>query len=126
MSNPVGSAVSASSTSISWPRNGSLRPCERAEAKNRTTSQEVAFLQQLAHHLADLPGRADHTNADHLPSRSRVHDSFLIATQPERLVQRTTALSSSVSLISTEIRISEVEIRSMFTRHRPTPRRRSR
>ena len=36
MSRPVGSAVSASSTSISWPRNVSLRPCERAEAKNRT------------------------------------------------------------------------------------------
>ncbi len=36
MSRPVGSAVSASSTSISWPRNGSLRPCERAEAKKRT------------------------------------------------------------------------------------------
>ncbi len=38
MSRPLGSAVSASSTSISCPRNSSLRPCERAEAKNRTES----------------------------------------------------------------------------------------
>ena len=36
MSRPAGSAVAASSTSISWPRNGSFLPCERAEAKNRT------------------------------------------------------------------------------------------
>ena len=36
MSRPDGSAVSASSTSISWPRNVSFLPCERAEAKNRT------------------------------------------------------------------------------------------
>ena len=36
MSRPVGSAVAASSTSISCPRKGSLRPCERADAKNRT------------------------------------------------------------------------------------------
>ena len=36
ISSPVGSAVSASSTSISWPRNGNFFPCERAEAKNRT------------------------------------------------------------------------------------------
>ena len=36
MSSPVGSAVSASSTSISWPRNGSFLPSDRAEAKNRT------------------------------------------------------------------------------------------
>ena len=36
MSRPVGSAVAASSTSISWPRKASLRPWERAEAKNLT------------------------------------------------------------------------------------------
>lgn len=36
MSRPLGSAVAASSTSISAPRNSSLRPAERAEAKNRT------------------------------------------------------------------------------------------
>ncbi|COV42344.1 Uncharacterised protein [Mycobacterium tuberculosis] len=36
ISSPLGSAVSASSTSISWPRKASLRPCDRADAKNRT------------------------------------------------------------------------------------------
>ncbi|BCI92864.1 hypothetical protein NIIDMKKI_80700 [Mycobacterium kansasii] len=38
MSRPLGSAVVASSTSISWPRKASLRPWERADAKNRTDS----------------------------------------------------------------------------------------
>ena len=66
MSRPVGSAVSASSTSISWPRNGSFLPAERAEAKNRTlVGREVALLQQCPHDLADLTGRADHSDADH-------------------------------------------------------------
>ena len=37
MSRPDGSAVSESSTSISWPRNSSFLPAERAEAKNRTS-----------------------------------------------------------------------------------------
>ncbi len=36
MSSPDGSAVEASSTSISCPRNVSFLPCERADAKNRT------------------------------------------------------------------------------------------
>ena len=36
MSTPLGSAVSASSTSICCPRNSSFLPCDRAEAKNRT------------------------------------------------------------------------------------------
>ena len=36
MSRPEGSAVSLFSTSISWPRNVSFLPSDRAEAKNRT------------------------------------------------------------------------------------------
>ena len=117
MSRPAGSAVAASSTTISCPRNGSFLPAERAEAKNRTlVDREVAFRQQRPHHLADLPGRADYADAQPmLTSRSRVDHGFLVAAQIERLVQRPTALSSSVSLTSTEIRISEVEMMSMLT-----------
>ena len=91
MSRPAGSAVSASSTSISWPRNGSFLPCERAEAKNRTLRRrEVALLQQRAHHLADLAGRADYPDVAPIcsASRSRVHDRLLFAAEAERLVQR--------------------------------------
>jgi hypothetical protein len=36
MSSPDGSAVSAFSTSISWPRKVSFLPSDRGEAKNRT------------------------------------------------------------------------------------------
>ncbi len=38
MSSPVGSATSASSTAISSPFHGSVRPTERAEAKYRSSS----------------------------------------------------------------------------------------
>ena len=37
MSSPLGSAVSESSTSISWPRNVSFFPAERDDAKKRTS-----------------------------------------------------------------------------------------
>ena len=50
---------------------------------------EVALLQQRAHHLADLAGRADYTDvAPSSASRSRVHDCLLVAAEAERLVQR--------------------------------------
>ena len=38
MSRPVGSAVSASSMTISPPFQGSVLPAEREDAKNRTSS----------------------------------------------------------------------------------------
>ena len=61
MSSPAGSAVAASSTrDRAAPAHGSVVPAERAEAKNRMRCQrKVALGQQLAHHAADLTGRAD-------------------------------------------------------------------
>ena len=60
MSSPLGSAVSASSTSISCAAERQLAARERAEAKNRTlVDREVALLEQRPHHRADLAGRAD-------------------------------------------------------------------
>ena len=95
-----------------------LRPAERAEAKNRTAGRgEVALLEQLAHDLADLAGGADHSDRRPLPSAPspRTRRPRLVAAEPERLVQRGDGLVELVSLISTEIRISDVEIRSMLT-----------
>ena len=60
MSRPDGSAVAASSTTISPPRKGSVVPAERAEAKKRSSSdREVALVEEVAHDGADLAGRAD-------------------------------------------------------------------
>ena len=60
MSRPDGSAVAASSTTISVPRHGSVVPAERAEAKKRTRShREVALVEEAAHDGADLAGGAD-------------------------------------------------------------------
>ena len=80
--------------------------------------REVALFEQRAHHLADLPGRADHTNVDHLRPVPAYTTASSSPPRPNASCSAATALSSSVSLTSTEIRISEVEIRSMFT---PTP-----
>src|SRR5690606_4076650 len=79
--------------------------------------REVALFEQLAHDGADLTGRADHsypythvhrpvpawTTATSSPPRSKARCSTL------------TASSSWDSATSTEMRISEVEIRSMLT-----------
>ena len=65
MSRPLGSAVAASSTTISRSPNGSTVPAERAEAKNRISSAgKLALEQDLAHRDADLPGGADDADAD--------------------------------------------------------------
>ena len=60
MSRPVGSAVAASSTTISPSPHGSVVPADRAEAKNRISAIGNAALgEQPAHDAADLTGRAD-------------------------------------------------------------------
>ena len=64
MSRPRQSAVAASSTTISPPSHGSVRPADRAEAKKRSSSTgKLALGQQRAHDAADLAGGADDADA---------------------------------------------------------------
>ena len=89
MSRPVGSAVAASSTSISWPRKGSLRPCERAEAKNRTVvAGKSRSSSSAAHHLAHLTGGTYYANRNHLTPRPRIHRGLFLAAEAECFMQR--------------------------------------
>ena len=91
MSRPVGSAVSASSTSISWPRNGSLRPCERADAKNRTlvagksrSSSNLRITWPTWPVAPTIP--IDNPVAPNLTSCPRIHRGLLGAAEAECLV----------------------------------------
>ena len=120
MSRPVGSAVAASSTTISPPPHGRVVPADRAEAKNRMLAdREVPLGQDLAHDAADLTGRADDADAQaalaHRPGPSV--DDGLGSSAPRSNASCTarTAMSTSVSRHTTEMRISEVVISSMLT-----------
>ena len=64
MSRPVGSAVAASSTTMSPSPHGSVVPADRAEAKKRISAiGKSRSAEQPAHDAADLPGRADDADA---------------------------------------------------------------
>src|ERR1700712_2880527 len=99
MSRPEGSAVAASSTSICRPRYSSLRPCERAEAKNRTLvagksrSSSSARITWPTCPVAPTTPMLTNCLSRHfarpgLTSGSRVHHCLFLATEAERVVQR--------------------------------------
>ena len=70
MSRPVGSAVSASSTTTSRSPHVIVVPAERAEAKNRISATgKSRSSEDPPHHGADLAGGAD----DRRRSQRRAH-----------------------------------------------------
>ena len=63
MSSPAGSAVAASSTSISCPRNGNFLPAERAGRQEPHTAHGKSRSSAGSHHLADLDRSRHHSDA---------------------------------------------------------------
>ena len=84
MSSPVGSAVSASSTTMSVPFHGRVVPAERADAKYRISAdREVALVEQAAHDAADLTRCSDDTDAK--CSRHSGNDNGAVGSGPRRV-----------------------------------------
>ena len=68
MSSPDGSAVSASSMTISPPFQGSVLPAERdGREEAHLVGREVALGEELPHDGAHLPGGTDDSDAGHRP-----------------------------------------------------------
>ena len=66
----------ASSTTISVPFHGSVRPADRAEAKKRSSSTgKLRSSSSGSHHAADLAGGADDTDAHGRPGYRRPTDA---------------------------------------------------
>ena len=121
MSSPVGSACAASSTMTSRAVPGQGRAGRPGGGEEPDLlDREVPLRQHPPHHAADLPGRADHADpqtqltSTHLPVPAYTTASSSLP-RSNALCNARTAVSSSTSRTSTEIRISEVEMMSMFT-----------